>query len=121
MVIFQLRKSNLLYMHQIGIIKTAAATISISVLYILYIFFYLHYSRFIKLFLFLLNHLKMLQCLHNCFFLFFRTLWLFTIICFWHIIILSNLNSAFFFTCEIYRLETFIPSLCSATYFFISS
>ena len=27
----------------------------------------------------------------------------------------------FLFTCEIYRLETFIPSLCSATYFFISS
>ena len=35
---FQLRKYKLLYIHQIGIIKTAAATISISVLYILYIF-----------------------------------------------------------------------------------
>ena len=76
MVIFQLRKSNLLYMHQIGIIKTAAATISISVLYILYIFFYLHYSRFIKLFLFLLKHLKMLQRLHNCTFFIFWALWL---------------------------------------------
>ena len=28
MVIFQLQKYNLLYIHQIGIIKTAAATIS---------------------------------------------------------------------------------------------
>ena len=27
----------------------------------------------------------------------------------------------FLFTCEIYRLETFMPALCSATYFFISS
>ena len=39
MVIFQLRKYNLLYTHQIGIIKTAAATISISAIYILYMFF----------------------------------------------------------------------------------
>ena len=38
MVFFQLRKNNLLYMNQIGIIKTAAATISISALYILYSF-----------------------------------------------------------------------------------
>ena len=27
----------------------------------------------------------------------------------------------FLFTCEIYRLETFMPALCSDTYFFISS
>ena len=37
-------------MHQIGIIKTAAATISISALYILYMFFYLHNFRFVPLY-----------------------------------------------------------------------
>jgi hypothetical protein len=35
-------------MHQIGIIKTAAATISISALYILYMFFYLHKPQSFK-------------------------------------------------------------------------
>ena len=46
MVIFQLRKYNLLYTHQIGIIKTAAATISISAIYILYMFFTSQNSNF---------------------------------------------------------------------------
>ena len=32
--------------------------------------------KFIKLLLFLLNHLKMLQCLHNCTFFIFWALWL---------------------------------------------
>lgn len=37
---------------------------------------------FIKLLLFLLNHLKMLQCLHNCSLLILRALWLPTIFIF---------------------------------------
>ena len=93
-------------------------------------------------------HLKMLQCLHNCTFFIFWTLRLPAIFilgklglgtsskliaavvelpCKQSILLVATRKffptsiPHFFFTCEIYRLETFMPALCSATYFFISS
>ena len=38
-----------------------------------------------------------------------------------NLIIIPTSIPHFLFTCEIYRLDTFMPALCSDTYFFISS
>lgn len=46
------------------------------IILLLFISFILHKFLFIKLLLFLLNHLKILQCLHNCTFFIFWALWL---------------------------------------------
>ena len=57
------------------------------IILLLFISFILHKFLFIKLLLFLLNHLKILQCLHNCtFFIFWRCGCLSLCRCYIHII-----------------------------------